>query len=62
MLPDYTPLFFSLHSPRHFIASVAAAEEVPKDIRDMSGRWGIASMQSGEYILTAKTVILNLQA
>jgi hypothetical protein len=28
----------------------------------MAGRWGISSQQSGEYVLTARTVITNLQA
>ena len=62
MLPMSCPLFWTLHGPRHFVASVAAAEEVPKDVRDMAGRWGIATQQSGEYVLTARTVILNLQS
>ena len=65
--PDYifsgdSPLFWTLHGPRHFVPSVAAAESVSKDIRDMAGRWGISSQQSGEYVLTARTVITGLQA
>ena len=61
MLPGDSPLFWTLHGPRHFVASAAAAERVPKDVRDMAGRWGISSQQSGEYVLTARTVITGLQ-
>ena len=57
-----SPLFWTLHGPRHFVPSVAAAESISKDVRDMAGRWGISSQQSGEYVLTARTVITGLQA
>ena len=62
MLPPPVPLFFSLHGPRHFVPSVGAALGIHKDERDMAGRWGIAAKQSGEYVLTARNVVLKVQA
>jgi hypothetical protein len=47
MLPSPVPLFFSLHGPRHFVPSIGAALGVPKDDRDVAGRWGIASNSLG---------------
>ena len=62
LVPFPGPLFWSEHSERHVLPSIAAAQQIPKDDRDYLGRWGINAKQSGEYILTARHVITGMQA
>ena len=55
-------LFWSEHSPRHLVPSVTAVLGLPKDSRDVCGRWGINSArQSSDYVLTARQIILDVQ-
>ena len=61
LLPGCLPLYWTEHSERNFVPSVAAAEEIPKDDRDVAGRWGISSKQSGEYVRTARAIVLRVQ-
>jgi hypothetical protein len=49
------------HSERHFLVSVGAAIGIPKDDRDMCGRWGIMQAQSHDYMHTAREVTLRVQ-
>ena len=62
LIPSPGPLFWTEHSERHVLPSIAAAQEIDKTSRDYLGRWGINSKQSGEYVLTARHVITGVQS
>lgn len=53
--------FWTGHSSRHFLHSVAAALEVPQERRDFLSRWGIDQHQSNDYVLASRQVVLDLQ-
>ena len=55
LLSESGVLFWSGHSMRHFIPSVAAAINIPKDQRDYVGRWHVNFHQSADYVHTFKT-------
>lgn len=61
LLPPPAAFFWTEHSERHWLVSVAAAIGIAKDRRDPVGRWAIAAMQSGEYVLTARQVVMGVQ-
>ena len=54
-------LFHTEHSERHFVVSVAAALGIPKEDRDMCGRWGVLQSQSHDYTHTSREVTLRVQ-
>ena len=47
-------LYFSGHSPRHWLPSVSAALGVPKEKRDYVGRWHVNLHQSQDDVLTSR--------
>ena len=54
--------FYTGHSPRNFLTSVAAAVGVSKDDRDFLGRWMIARAKgSAEYTRTSRAVVQSIQ-
>ena len=61
LLPAPGHLFHTGHSERHFVVSVAAAIGIPKEDRDMCGRWGVLQSQSHDYVHTSKEVTLRVQ-
>ena len=61
MLPRPAPLYWTEHSERHFLVSVAAALGEAKSAVDMIGRWGIDKAQSHDYIHTSRQVVTGIQ-
>ena len=60
---DPAHLFQTEHSERHWATSVSAVLKVPRDGRNFLGRWGInGPQQSSDYVMTSRTVILEVQA
>ncbi|CAK0793697.1 unnamed protein product [Prorocentrum cordatum] len=53
--------FWSEHSERIFLVSIAAALGVKKDDRDYLGRWR-AGNQSDDYVRTARQIVMEIQA
>ncbi|CAE7022746.1 unnamed protein product [Symbiodinium sp. KB8] len=54
-------LFWSGHSPRHFLPSLAAALGIDEKRRDFLGRWAAARQGSTAYVLTARQIIQQIQ-
>ena len=50
LLPDGLETFFSGHSPRNYLTSVAAALGFHKDERAYLGRWSMGMVSSEEYV------------
>jgi len=46
---------------RHFIPSVAAAINIPKDQRDYVGRWHVNFHQSADYVHTSRQIVVQVQ-
>ena len=61
LLPDGVEVFFSGHSPRNFLTSVAAAIGFSKDERAYLGRWSMGMVASEEYVRTARQVVYKIQ-
>ena len=61
LLPEGLEKFWSEHSERHWLPSVAAAHGVSKGERDFVGRWGIDRCQSNDYVLTSRQIVLGIQ-
>jgi len=61
LLPDGLESFFSGHSPRNFVTSVAAALGFSKDERAYLGRWSMGMVSSEEYVRTSRQVIFKIQ-
>ena len=53
--------FFTGHSPRNWMTSVAAAIKIGADRRDFLGRWLIGGAGSAEYTRTARQIIHDIQ-
>ena len=62
LVPEALLGFWSGHSARHFLPSVAAATGVDSDKRDFLGRWAVARSAGQAYVLTARQVIHAIQA
>ena len=54
-------LHWKEHSERHYLPTVAAAADVPKEKRDYTGRWGLGRHQSDEYILSSQQIVREVQ-
>ena len=61
MLPDEAVPFFTGHSGRRALPSLAAAAGVSKDLRDFLGRWSAAKHGSADYTLTSRQVVHGVQ-
>ncbi|CAE7499078.1 unnamed protein product [Symbiodinium sp. CCMP2456] len=62
LVPDALLGFWSGHSARHFLPSLAAATGVDSDKRDFLGRWAVARSAGQAYVLTARQIIHAIQA
>ena len=61
LVGDSAVMFWSGHSMRHFIPSVAASVDIGKEQRDFVGRWHVNLHQSADYIHTSRQVVMNVQ-
>ena len=53
--------YWTGHSSRHTLPSLAAALEVGKEKRDFLGRWAYSQHGSQDYVLTARQVVHGVQ-
>ena len=58
---EETVTYFTGHSGRHTLPSLAAAAGVSKDLRDFLGRWSAAKHGSADYTLTSRQVVHGVQ-
>lgn len=61
LLPDGLESYFTGHSPRNFLTSVAAVLGFSKDMRAYLGRWAMGMTSSEEYIRTSRQVVYKIQ-
>ena len=61
LLPDSLEDFFSGHSPRNWLTSIAAIVGFPKEQRAYLGRWMIGMTASEEYVRTARQIVTKIQ-
>ena len=61
LMVDNAAAFFTGHSPRNWMPSVAAALGYRSDERDFLGRWLIGGAGAAEYTRTARQVVHNMQ-
>ena len=61
LLPDGLESFFSGHSPRNFLTSIAAIIGYSRDERAFLGRWTMGMTSSEEYVRTARQVVFKIQ-
>ena len=54
-------LYWSGHSMRHFLPTVAAAVDIGKEQRDYVGRWHVNLHQSADYVHTSRQIVLKVQ-
>ena len=62
LVPENLVTFWSGHSPRHVLPSLAAAVGVPEERINFLGRWAVARSASSTYILTSRQVVHQIQA
>ncbi|CAE7351322.1 unnamed protein product [Symbiodinium sp. CCMP2592] len=62
MLPEAVVPYFTGHSGRHTLPSLAAAAGVAKEPRDYLGRWSAAKHGSQDYVLTSRQVVHHVQS
>ena len=61
LLPDGLEQFFTGHSPRNFMTSVAAVLGFSRDQRAYLGRWTMGMVSSEEYVRTSRQVVTLIQ-
>jgi hypothetical protein len=61
LIPSDLVFFWTGHSARRWLPSVATAMGYGKDLVDYVGRWGAAQHQSRDYVVTARQVVLQVQ-
>ena len=61
LVPDMLSLFWSGHSPRHFMPQASAAIGCSKTDRDFLGRWAIGRVGSNAYLLTSRQIVERVQ-
>ena len=62
LVPDTLRTYWSGHSARHTLPSIAAALDVGKGRPDFLGRWCYAQHGSQDYILTSRQVVHGIQS
>ena len=62
LVPQELIMFWSGHSPRHVLPSLAAAVGVPQPKIDFLGRWSVAKCASSTYVQTSRQVVHQIQA
>ena len=61
LIPGDLCLFWTGHSPRHFLPQAAASIGCPKTDRDFLGRWAIGKTGSNAYLLTSRQIVERIQ-
>ena len=61
LLPDGLESFFSGHSARNFLTSIAAVIGFSRDERAFLGRWSMGMTSSEEYVRTSRQVVFKIQ-
>ena len=61
LVPGAMVRYWTGHSSRHTLPSLAAALEVGKEKRDFLGRWAYSQHGSQDYVLTARQVVHGVQ-
>lgn len=61
LAPGEMLLFWTGHSPRHFLTQAALSLGVTKERRDYLGRWSIGRVGSNSYIHSARQVVEEVQ-
>lgn len=61
LVPEPLLLFWTGHSPRHYLVQAAVNLGIPKERRDFIGRWSIGRVGSNSYIHTARQVVEGIQ-
>ena len=61
MLDQVGMLYWTGHSMRHFLPTVAAAINIGKEERDYIGRWHVNLHQSADYIHTSRQIVHRVQ-
>eukprot|EP00435_Cladocopium_sp_Y103_P050033 s357_g15.t1 len=61
LLPDGLETFYSGHSARNFLTSIAAAIGFSRDERAFLGRWSMGMVSSEEYVRTSRQVVFKIQ-
>ena len=61
LIPGAMVRYWTGHSSRHTLPSLAAALEVGKEKRDFLGRWAYSQHGSQDYVLTARQVVHGVQ-
>ena len=54
-------MYWTGHSMRHFIPTVAAAIDIGKEQRDYVGRWHVNLHQSADYVHTSRQIVTKVQ-
>jgi hypothetical protein len=55
-------MFWTEHSDRNLLPSIAAALGTSESDRNYLGRWGINEGRSNTYVATARQIVLRIQA
>ena len=61
MLDPVGMLYWTGHSMRHFLPTVAAAVDIGKEQRDYVGRWHVNLHQSAQYVHTSRQIVQKVQ-
>ena len=61
LFEEHGELFWSGHSMRHFLPSVAASVDIGKEQRDYVGRWHVNQHQSADYVHTSRQIVTRVQ-
>ena len=61
LVGDSCYLFWSGHSMRHFLPTLAAVFGEPKERRDYLGRWHVGLHQSADYLHTCRQIVHDVQ-
>ena len=54
-------MYWTGHSMRHFIPTIAAAIDIGKEQRDYVGRWHVNLHQSADYVHTSRQIVMKVQ-
>lgn len=61
MMDPVGMLYWTGHSMRHFLPTVASAIDIGKEQRNYVGRWHVNLHQSADYVHTSRQIVLQVQ-
>ena len=61
MMDRVGSMYWTGHSMRHFIPTIAAAIDIGKEQRDYVGRWHVNLHQSADYVHTSRQIVMKVQ-